>query len=468
MIRTSRPYRAALLAALFSALLAALLSACSGEPPPAAPEPPPTAPAQPPEQPDRRHAPPAFDRLKIPADNPAWEGLHEGFVGSSGFYGERQWDDVTARVIGHQAAALRDLARLAAAGGALALAAERYTELADRLEAVKLDGGIGPPIREALVAAARRDAALCAALARGEAPPIPEDSPVAALRARYLGAAITGGDLAPVIAEAEALLEAPPWEGLDIGKFDDFDDRHKLRQRLYRHALDATDPLSLDVVWGYWTPDEATRQVRALLGAARAPGAEPLSRPAQLAAALRGEEEPVDFSAVELGWLPTGDSYVDVGGEPGPRAIGELERLGLTDPDHLAWLETRADALDAAALHDPDQVPALIAEVVEVLDGYGHGSRFYNIKQARNAGVRQLARAGHYALALEVLRTHYPLHAQDWACPNRPGIAQGLEGRLMALAGRPGAEDKLREAVATGDRWLKDIAGAKAAPGPHP
>jgi hypothetical protein len=433
MIRTSRPYRAALLAALFSALLAALLSACSGEPPPAAPEPPPTAPAQPPEQPDRRHAPPAFDRLKIPADNPAWEGLHEGFVGSSGFYGERQWDDVTARVIGHQAAALRDLARLAAAGGALALAAERYTELADRLEAVKLDGGIGPPIREALVAAARRDAALCAALARGEAPPIPEDSPVAALRARYLGAAITGGDLAPVIAEAEALLEAPPWE-----------------------------------VWGYWTPDEATRQVRALLGAARAPGAEPLSRPAQLAAALRGEEEPVDFSAVELGWLPTGDSYVDVGGEPGPRAIGELERLGLTDPDHLAWLETRADALDAAALHDPDQVPALIAEVVEVLDGYGHGSRFYNIKQARNAGVRQLARAGHYALALEVLRTHYPLHAQDWACPNRPGIAQGLEGRLMALAGRPGAEDKLREAVATGDRWLKDIAGAKAAPGPHP
>jgi len=412
-----------------------------------------------------QHQEGGFDRLVIPADTPAWDNLSEGFKGNHQFYGERRWDDVIARVIGHQANAMRDLARLDASRGDYAAAAARYAALADRLDGVDIgDEGIAPDLRAMLTSAARRDAALCEALAAGEAPPIPEDWPVSALRARYLGAGDDAAALAAVAADAATLAAQPPWGELDPAAFEDFDARHELRLVMYRYALDTTDPLRLDYRWDYWRPEEASLQVKAVAGAAALKSGSLVERPANLAAGLRVKDLPPDFTPEGLGGLPTGDSYIDVGGEPGPLAIGRLAKLGLDDAEHYAWLETLADKLDAALAADPKKVPPLIGVAAIWLDEREHGSRFYNIKQLRNDGARQLARAGEYALALEVLRGHYPLHAQDWACPNREGIALGLEGRLMALAGEDGAEAKLEEAVAAGDRWLADIAGAKRAP----
>ena len=90
-----------------------------------------------------------------------------------------------------------------------------------------------------------------------------------------------------------------------------------------------------------------------------------------------------------------------------------------------------------------------------------HGSRFYNIKQLRNVATRQLARGGEYELALQVLEANWPLHNQDWACPNREGILLALKGRLKALAGRPDADQTLAQAQAAGRSFLEDVARAE-------
>ncbi len=122
--------------------------------------------------------------------------------------------------------------------------------------------------------------------------------------------------------DASRLIELPPWKGVDISSFRDFEARHALRLELVRHALDSTDPLSLDPVWGYWTPAEGDRQVRILHKAAGLLQ----GSPAEIRALGRAEarEYTPGFTVDDLGRLPTGDSYVDVGGEPGPMAIGVL------------------------------------------------------------------------------------------------------------------------------------------------
>jgi hypothetical protein len=75
---------------------------------------------------------------------------------------------------------------------------------------------------------------------------------------------------------------------------------------------------------------------------------------------------------------------------------------------------------------------------VSRIDALGHGSRYYNIKQARNEAVRRLAEGGaNQASRSVVLRQSWPLHHQDWACPNRAGILRAIEARLLALMGDP-------------------------------
>lgn len=401
----------------------------------------------------------------IPPDLSLWAWDAGGFVPSHDWYGEPSWADVRMRLAGHLSTLGRDQARLRVWQGDLVGAAERYGTLAQQIEALGIVGvdSSAARTRDALLLGALRDEALCAALARGEAPDT-RGAGLAALRARYHGLALdhaAGGPRAGRADGAMALQEAllpflEPRADLNLDAFEDFASRHDLRVRLVEAYLDAQDPLGLDERWGPWTSDEIQRQAL-LLGVAaghlggedwtprlsgrlvgeqpQLEGAAAWSWPSMLAARLRSVDQSAGFSAGDLGRLPTGDSLLDVGGQPGPAAIGELERLGPDDPQHRVWLEEQVSQLDQALAAVPERVPALVVSMVGQLDAHGHGSRYYNIKQARNSAVRQLARAGEHLSAREVLLQAYPLHNQDWACPNRQGILSALEARLLAQAG---------------------------------
>jgi len=253
-------------------------------------------------------------------------------------------------------------------------------------------------------------------------------------------------------------------------EFDDFDDRHRLRVSLIRRYLDGVDPVGFSDSWGYWGPDQTRRQLTALSQVARGDVPADLARdrpgwqhPSLLAAKLSAPGMVKGFTVDGLGSLPTGDSLVDVAGSPGPLAIGKLARLSVEDPDHRAWLSTEAGALNEALGGAAGSVQARLQQTTDALDAHGHGSRFYNIKAARNEAVRVLARAGRYAEAREVLQQHRPLHHQDWACPNRDGILRAIEGRLLALAEDPHADEVLRAARQASEAFLQEVAKAEAA-----
>jgi hypothetical protein len=318
---------------------------------------------------------------------------------------------------------------------------------------------------------------------------------LAGLRERWLRAASRA--TLPSSEELRALQTAlephlVPREDLALDGFDNFQDRHALRARLWATWADAIDPLSDHGPWGYWEADDAALEAWSLGLAAGFLGGEdwslraekafgvtlskpstrqgPTHRWASLLAEQLRSEDPAHFSAEELGALPTGDSLIDVAGSPGPRAIGTLERLGIDDPAHRARLERHATALNAALLDRPETVIDLVRALAGSLDALDHGSRFYNVKAARNAGVRQLARRGHPDLARALVRDQFPLHHQDWACPNRAGILQTLDARLLLAEGRvPEALSRLDEANATAATFLAQIAAAEAAgPGRGP
>jgi hypothetical protein len=441
-------------------------------------------------------ADPGGQHPPIPAENPVWEWDAGGFVSDARWYGEHNWADVRMRVAGHVSAAGRDRGRVLASQGDLTAAATAYADLARRLDGVQTPAdGIAREIVAPLQRAAHRDAALLGTLAAGGVPDV-SGSGLDALRARYLGLAVRHERGEDVAADARSLQadltrHLAVDADLDIDAFTDFDDRHALRVALVEAYLAALDPLGLDERWGYWRPTETRRQALLIGLATGRLGAEdwawkvpnnlvgeipslagvPAMRwPSVLAEALHDPDQAPDFTADGLGWLPTGDTLIDTGGWPGPRAIGTLERLGLDDPEHHAQLETWATGLDAALAEDPGEVPAEVAQVVDVLNAHGHGSRFYNIKQVRNDAVRQLARAGHADLALRILRTNRPLHHQDWSCPNRDGILRALEGRLQAEAGdEAGALRSLEQAVRVGSDFLRDVdAAERAGPGRGP
>ena len=452
-----------------------VLFACTSDP-----QPPPLVAAAPVENLDQgqQHPP-------LPADNPAWEWSADGFVGDFGWYGEHSWADVRMRVAGHLSAAGRDRARLKAQQGDLAGAAAAYQSLADILLGIPTpDDGIAAEINVLLLAAAQRDAATLTALAADQPPS--SSSGLSGLRSQYYALALrhaAGGDVSADAASLQAALEPylEPRPDLDLDSFTDFTARHALRVRLFEAYLDSLDPLGISERWGYWEAGEIARQALLIGAAAGALGGapwsslteaalvgtlmplvEPLRYPSDLADALVSRDQVSLYTAEGLGWLPTGDSLIDLAGHPGPRAIGTLQRLGLDDPVHRTWLEETAAILNGA---DADEATAAGREAVAWLDSHSHGSRFYNVKQARNDIVRQLARGGDFALAASVLADNLPLHNQDWACPNRAGILSAIEGRLLAEAGDARADAVLQRALMEGQAFLADVDRAEVQPG---
>lgn len=380
----------------------------------------------------------------IPANAPEWASEPPAFVNDPAFYGEASWDDVRGRVLQHQVISLRDRARLAAQTGDLQAAAARYAEAVAWVEAHPIQTGTGEALHGILLAGLQRDRALTEALAAGQPPPVPE-SGLARLRALLLG----GASASALASEIKTLS----FDDLNPSAFSDFQDRHALRIALVRAATDAADPLAFEDRWGPWDPASRPAIAAAILAAASGPATLPLH---QRAAANLPRPE-ARFTAEGLGALPTGDTWVDTGGEPGPAAIGRLEALSLEDPQHRARLEAEAARLQAALTADPASVPAALRPLLDSLAGAPYTSRYYNIKAARNEAIRQLARAGASAVAAQIVLESFPLHAQDWACPNRAGILHGLRGRLLAVAGDPGADDALRLALEDGAAFWAQI-----------
>ena len=159
----------------------------------------------------------------------------------------------------------------------------------------------------------------------------------------------------------------------------------------------------------------------------------PIFTPSFFSNRLRDQQ--LDLSVEQLGRLPTGDSIIDVGGQPGPMGIGTLMKLDVSDPDHKQWLTKYGQQLKEQLSSDLTQSVAICSEAIQTLNAYTHGSRFYNVKQFRNACTRQLARLGHYTEALTIFKQSFPLHHQDWACPNREGLLLVIMGRLEFLSG---------------------------------
>ena len=149
----------------------------------------------------------------------------------------------------------------------------------------------------------------------------------------------------------------------------------------YTQALDPILPT--DLRWGYWRPAEIQRQAGALLMALDTltsdytqPTPTVLSTPeswwiledssdlkvhstiesmncmvkipSSLQVTSRTDCE-IQISWISLlnnsGRLPTGDSIIDVGGQPGPMGIGTLMKLDVSDSEHNTWLTSYASRL---------------------------------------------------------------------------------------------------------------------------
>ena len=380
----------------------------------------------------------------IPADSPAWKHDPGGFVPDVRFYGERDWDGVRMRVAGHIAIIERDRARLAAGNGQLEEASQIYFALARTLQDMIPDGG-GPAVEIPRMAqqAAQRDGSLMKALVDGRV-----KEPATGL-AGVRSVLLTHGEkpldeqtVGRLNTTLDVALSIEPKP--DIDAFSDFDDRHQLRVRLWSLYLDAVDPIEFGDPWGYftWANYAATAQI--------------------LRTQIEGKKTeappPKAFGVEGVGGMPTGDSLIDVAGQPGPKAIGRLARLGLDDPKHLQWVEDTVYVLNAKMKESPGAVLPILNSRVAFLNGLGHGSRYYNIKQLRNEIVRRLADAGRPRLARQALALNYPLHHQDWECPNRKGILAAIDGRLAAIAGDRDASERLSEARKLSDAFLSQVA----------
>ena len=360
----------------------------------------------------------------IPADSPAWHHDPGGFVPDPRFYGEHDWDGVRVRLAGHIGVIERDRARWLAGKGQLQRASEVYTRLAADVESMSSRmSGPSKRIPSLIVDAARRDAARLRALAAGK----------------------RGGAATPSALTAQKLP--------DISDFKDFDDRHELRVELWALYLEAADPIHPDTAWGYFDKPAFSRLL-ALRG--------------DIAAGKCTEwvcstdaELPL-FTVEGIGGMPTGDTLIDVGGEPGPKAIGRLEKLSLDEPTHRQWVEDTAYVLNARLQERPGAVLSVLKSRVDQLDAFKHGSRYYNIKQLRNEGVRVLAARGHYDIARQVLAMNFPLHHQDWECPNREGILLAIDARLAGLDGVANTDALMLKARQVTDAFLAQVDSADA------
>lgn len=416
----------------------------------------------------------------LPPDLPIWHQDAGGFVADHHWYGEPDWDGVRLRVLGHFAWTARELARDQARTGDVAGALQTWTTSASRLAKVSVHGaGPARDVQQVLVAQAQDNIALLHAIQGKSAP----DTAIAAAgelgtlrrQTAQLGRAATAdAAAADALSERLAHLRKNPPYRLDLDDFANFDDRHQLRVSLWGAWAAASGPLSGVRTWGYWTAaswDAELVRAEAVVHdvqARREASAGPLDATALLEAFTTPAQDigPPALTVAGLAALPTGDSLIDVAGQPGPRAIGTLVKMGTDDAAYQAWLEERSTALAAA----PNQTVALVRDMVRLIDAHTHGSRYYNVKQVRNAGVRQLALNGDYADARAILSDNWPLHNQDWACPNRAGILTALDG-VLALAGGNHTEgqDQLRTALQQGEAFLAQVdeAARKTGQGQH-
>lgn len=433
----------------------------------------------------------------IPADNPIWEWDAQAFVPDFGWFGEHSWMDVRMRVVGHISAAGRDLVRYHVQQGDFERAKEEAENIASILQNIpKKQTGFSAEIHDILRKGFVRDAQWIGAISDQNTnfPTIATGS-FSKLRETYYRLALTyeqdpSKDLSK---EAKALQEQlaihlKKREDLDLLNFDNFVDRHKLRVRLFEAYIDVLDPLFLQERWGYWEATEIQRQA-ILLGWAleylggvswkehikdHNPNAKiltttlpkdifvssPILWPSLLGEHLVSPDQKPTASAEEFGRLPTGDSLIDIAGHPGPKGIGTLEKLGLNDPKHNGWL-TEQGNLVLQNISNPPKAKQICQQATKKLDSYTHGSRFYNVKQFRNACVRQLAKAKSYDAAFEILQENFPLHNQDWACPNRQGILEAIGGRLLVLSDSPEAIQTLEDSIQTSLDFLKKVSLAE-------
>ncbi len=413
----------------------------------------------------------------LPADNPAWDWDAQSFVPDFGWYGEHNWTDVRMRVVGHMAMAYRDLARVHILQEDWDTAILVYQEMIETLQAIDTTSSkFADEIRMVLLQSAERDVQIVQALhTKVEFPEVSPDS-LMHWRIEYWKLIQSGtpydrqqvSKIQEDIKQRYATITVSP-----IDEFENFTDRHKLRTELFTAYTETLDPiLPTDVRWGYWRPAEVQRQASALImaletlkpdytsptptilstpeswwipeGSSLLQGTlysqlsnihtqDPIFTPSYFAHRLR--DQTLDLSPEQLGRLPTGDSIIDVGGQPGPMGIGTLMKLDVSDSEHNAWLTSYGSRLSNTIESNPKDAIGICQEAVEKLDAYEHGSRFYNVKQFRNACTRQLARLGHYKEALSVFNGSFPLHHQDWACPNREGLLLVIVGRLEMFAG---------------------------------
>lgn len=473
--------------------------ACSPEPPEQAPSPEPLTEVTPKPQSLPPQDPKNWDQGQqhppIPTHNPIWEWDAKGFVPDYGWFGEHSWTDVRMRVLGHLSIAGRDHARVAAERHDLQEAAERYDQLVAWLEAVPIpQDGHANEIARSLIGDAKRDARLLHALANGEVPQ-EKSFDLAELRRRYYALALSENpaeaDLKALQQELLPYLEPNP--DLAIDAFEDFVSRHALRTRLFVYYGAALDPLGISERWGYWTDSERSRQALCIGWALGKMGGDdwtprleafqgsPLTEPqisnapaiywpSAMAEQLQAPDMAVDFSQAEFAWLPTGDSLIDVAGQPGPLAIGTLMKLGADDTAYQAWLAPHLSQIQGQFEQKGDVLGALQRTLQALDEAYDYGSLFYTKKQIRNATLRQLARSRRFDEAYAVHQLNFPLHHQDWACPNRAGLLQALGGRLLAEAGRPDAESALLESIRSSQAFLEQVTQAEQGKitGPRP
>ena len=411
----------------------------------------------------------------LPENNPIWDWDAKDFVPDYGWFGEHSWMDVRMRVAGHLSAAGRDKARIHAAKEDWSAAAKAYDELGVILaEIPTASSGTSKENNSLLALAAKRDAKTLNSIAT-QSDFSQAKGTIYPLRLKYFALARKHANSIDVSKEVHTLIESlnalpTSYPKLDISSFKDFHSRHALRIRLFEAYLDALDPLTISERWGYWTADEILRQQQALIFACDqllgSPSADvkkavgnPLLWPSQY---LSQKTQDLDSSTEEFGALPTGDSLIDIGSSPGPKGIGDLMKWGLNDEEHMQWLSTAAQAITSPLPNEPQRSVQAYQKHIQYLEKATHGSRFYNVKQLRNATVRQLARSGHYMEAHDVLQDNFPLHNQDWACPNREGILLAIDGRLLALGGASNAEAILDKAISSGRTFLQYVDEAEA------